>query len=265
MSRGFEDRDRGAPGGSTGGGDPRDALEGKKHFVTPAPDTRNIFGFRGSRDRARRSGRPGTPAERDIKRNPVSRRANIVTRRRRRSRPSGNKRYGYRDSLTGSAAHAAELLQRLRTVDRGRGHRAKGGVRTRVVVRLGRGDHRAGHGSDPAGARARRTRRDDGLPPSQIGFAGSTTLNCSQRMPRSPRVPGRQPSRECRSTRACTGGVLRRERRSLERRRVARASSDGVCRNGDVSGNAAALTKVAVNPDRIETNPVPVDTPVRNR
>ena len=49
MSRGFEDRDRGAPGGSTGGGDPRDALEGKKRArdVTPAPDTRNIFGFRG--------------------------------------------------------------------------------------------------------------------------------------------------------------------------------------------------------------------------
>ena len=94
----------------------------------------------------------------------------------------------------------------------------------------GEGDHRAGHGSDPAGARARRTRRDDGLSARRDRLPDPTTLICSQRMPRSPRVRRRQPSRECRSTRACTGGVLRRERRSLERRRVARASSDGVCR-----------------------------------
>ena len=37
--------------------------------------------------------------------------------------------------LTGSAAHAAELLERLAAVDRGRGDGPEGGVRASVVVR----------------------------------------------------------------------------------------------------------------------------------
>jgi hypothetical protein len=47
--------------------------------------------------------------------------------------------------LTGSAAHAAELLERLAAVDRSRGDGTEGGVRTSVVVRRRRGHHGPGH------------------------------------------------------------------------------------------------------------------------
>ena len=74
--------------------------------------------------------------------------------------------------LTGSAAHAAELFQRLGRVHRRGRDRAKRSVRSRVVMRLGRSDHRAGGHVRASHAAGRRAHRRDRLP-GERGFRRS--------------------------------------------------------------------------------------------
>ena len=82
----------GRAGGPTGGGDPR--AEGKKYFVTPAPDTRNIFGFRSTRPgetlgTARNTRRERHQAEPGVASRPISSRGVAVARGRAETKDTG--------------------------------------------------------------------------------------------------------------------------------------------------------------------------------